>query len=97
MEKDSLEDQMKVLQNHFGKIVATIKHLKSSVDDLKMKYGEPKCDIEEILETQKAMKEVVVANSDTINKIKKEITEIKQSKKTNEEGNEENVKEKNEC
>ena len=34
MDKTPLEEQMKVLQTHFGRIVSTIKHLKTSVDNL---------------------------------------------------------------
>ena len=35
--KNSLDDQMKTFQNRFAAIVSTVKHLKSTVDDLKKK------------------------------------------------------------
>ena len=39
MNKNSpLEDQIKTMQTHFGRILSTVKHLKSSIDDLLEKH-----------------------------------------------------------
>ena len=83
MDKNSpLEDQMKVMQTHFGRIVSTVKHLKSSVDDLLEKYASQNKEVQEVLEAQKVIEEVIVANSDAINHIKRGLRN---------KGNEENV------
>ena len=82
MDTVSLEEQFKTLQGHFGRIVATVKHLKSSVDTLTLKC-EAKSqskEVSEMLETQKIVEEVTVANSDSINKLKTELTKMKQPK-----------------
>ena len=76
--KPTLEDQIKTLERHFGGFVATVRNLKVSVDDLKQKFeGIEKKEIREMVETQKVMEEVVVANSDTIDKLKKDVILIK--------------------
>ena len=82
--KSSLEEQMKTLQNHFAAVVSTVKHLKSTVDDLKNKSS----DAQEIVETQRVIDEIVVANSDAIRHMKKEISNMKSKEKSNEEGSE---------
>ena len=80
METISLEEQLKTLQSNFGRIVATVKHLKSSVDNLTLKCESKNQskEVSEMLETQKVVEEVTVANSDAINKIKTELAKMKQ-------------------
>ena len=90
-----LEEQVKALQNHFGAIVSTVKHLKSSVDNLKSLVE--KNEFKEILEAQKIVEEVIVANSDAIHRIKGDIAELKHSKNGSRENTDENTIETNEC
>ena len=68
-------------------VVSTVKHLKSTVDDLKNKSS----DAQEIVETQRVIDEIVVANSDAIRHMKKEISNMKSKEKSNEEGSEQVV------
>ena len=68
---------MKTMLTHFGRIVSTINHLKSSVDDLLEKYETQNKEVQEVLDTQKVIEEVIVANSDAINQIKREIRKKK--------------------
>ena len=61
--KASLEDQIKTLQSHFSAIISTFKDLKSNVEDLKKKLDDTKMnEVQEIIETQKVIDEVEVAN-----------------------------------
>ena len=69
---------MKALQNHFGRLVSTVKDLKSSLEALEKKVDTSQNDeVREILETQIVIDEVIVANSDAINRMKQEIQDIK--------------------
>ena len=90
MEKDSkltkmsktknatLEEKLTTLQNHFGAIVSTVKDLKSNVEDLKRKFAETKMEeVGEIIETQRVIDEVVVANSVSIKLLNKEFKQMK--------------------
>ena len=71
MENKTLEDQIKTLQVHFGRVVSTVKYLQKSVDDLQLKSVEigKNEEIKEVLETQRVVEEVIVANSDAIHQI----------------------------
>ena len=89
----SLEEQVKALQSHFGAVVNTVKHLKTSVDNLKS-IVENK-EVQEILETQRIVEEVIVANSDAIHRIKSEIIELKNQGKQNQNGSKENIDREN--
>ena len=95
MENKTLEDQIKTLQVHFGRVVSTVKYLQKSVDDLKLKLVEigKKEEIKEVLETQRVVEEVIVANSDAIHQIKMEILKIKEGGKPRGKHNENTVKE----
>ena len=69
-ETSSLEEQIKTLQRHFGAIVSTVKHLKANTEGLKEKFEENKTnEVQEIVETQRVIDEVVVANSDQENEM----------------------------
>ena len=58
---------MKALQNHFGRLVSTVKDLKSSLEALERKVDTGQNhEVKEILETQKVIDEVIVANSNAI-------------------------------
>ena len=70
--KATLEEKLTTLQSHFGAIISTVKDLKCNVEDLKRKFVETKMgDVKEIIETQRVIDEVVVANSDAIKQLKK--------------------------
>ena len=67
------------------------------VDDLKLKLEEnsKKEEIKEVLETQRVVEEVIVANSDAIHQIKMEIARNKEGEKPSGKYNEDTVKESN--
>ena len=70
------------MKRDFGRIVATVKDLKSSVDYLKKIFEEnQQNEIKEIVETQRVMDEVVVAYSYAIQKINNEIGKRKSFQK----------------
>ena len=74
--KIALEDQMKELEKQFGGIVKLVKILKSNLESLEKKISNQENDeIREIIETQKVIDEVIVANSDAIRRMDKEIKE----------------------
>ena len=58
----SMEEEFKALKKHFGGVAATVKSLMEAVKTLQNN------EINEIVETQRVMDEVVVANSDAIRK-----------------------------
>ena len=70
MENKTLDDKIKTLEAHFGRVVSTVKCLKTSVDDLKMKLEEKeekdeRKEIQEVLETQTVVEEVSYFGCDT--------------------------------
>ena len=75
--KLSLDEEVKTLKKHFGGIIATVKSLKETVDKLEKKISkEENYEIKEIMETQKVIEEVIVANGDAIRRIDKEIANL---------------------
>ena len=58
--KFSVEEEVKTLKKHFGGIIATVKALKETVDALGGKVAPKK--IKEVLEMQKAVKDVINSN-----------------------------------
>ena len=80
-ESSVLEEQMQKLQKHFGAIVSTVKYLKAKIEDLEGKFVANKLnEVKEVLETQRVIDEMVVANSDAIRNIKTEIIQMKSEK-----------------
>ena len=80
MAKESLEEQVKTLQKHVGLIFRTLTDLKSSVEAMEKKAPvEETNEIKEIIEAQRVVEEVIVANADAIKRIDKEMkkTELK--------------------
>ena len=76
--KKSLEEQVKTMQNHFGAIISTVKDLKTSVETLQKRFEQNQTsEVEEIVETQRVLDEIVVANSDAIKQIKSEMANLK--------------------
>ena len=74
---------MTTLKKHFGGIVATVRDLRRSVEALEKKLSaQENEEIREIMETQKVIEEVIVANADAIKIIKKEIVKMEQAKYT---------------
>ena len=58
-----------MLKKHFGGVLATVKHLKCSVEELKKRVlNKEKEEIQEIIDTQKVIDEVMVEISDAIKK-----------------------------
>ena len=58
-------------------MIATVKDLKCSVDDLKRKLSNQENDeIKELLDKQKVMDQVINANADAIKRIDREIKSI---------------------
>ena len=82
MDIDSLSVKLKTFEGHFGRIVSTVKHLKTCVDKLQEQVEAKNAnkEVNEILEAQKVIDEVIVANSDAINQIKQKIGDGKQRK-----------------
>ena len=76
--KKDLEEEVKALQRSMGVIVKIVKDLKSSVDVIEKKL-EIK-ELNEIIEAQKVIDEVLVANSDAIKRIDQEIIQITKSR-----------------
>ena len=73
----SLEDQVKALQRQFGGIARLVKDLKSAVEKMEKKNAASEnSEVQEIIETQKVIDEIIVANSDAIKRMDKEIREI---------------------
>ena len=97
--KVPLEDEVKTLQKHMGLILKTVKDLKCTVEALDKRTKENE-EIKEIIKTQKVIEEVLVANSDAIKRIDREIVEINSKKArpvvdTVEESTEDEVKDVN--
>ena len=65
--KMSSEEEITTLKRHFGGIVATIRDLKRNVEALEKKISlKENEEISEIMETQKVIEEVIVANADAM-------------------------------
>ena len=77
--KASLEDQVTLLQKQFGGLVKLVKQLKTSVEALEGRSIPKEMDeVREILEAQRVVDEIIVANADAIKRIDQEMKEIKQ-------------------
>ena len=73
----AVEGEVKILKKHMGGIVQMLKELKSTVEVLgKKNTKEENVEIQEILDAQKVIDEVIVANADAIKRINKEIKEL---------------------
>ena len=71
-EKITLEDQVKTLQRQFGGLVKLVKDLKTSVEALEKKTVPNEQDeVKEIMEAQRIVDEILVANSEAIKRINK--------------------------
>ena len=79
----SLEEQFKLLQKHFGAVIMTVKELKVSVDALEKK-------MEEIFKTKKVLDEVICENKMEINRLDKELRRMHERNKASEEQNNDN-------
>ena len=78
----ALEEQVKILQKQFGGVVKLVKDLKLTVEALGKKLDAKEIDeVKEILDTQKVINEVTVANSDAIQRIDREIKDLVMKKK----------------
>ena len=81
--KKKLEEQVALLQKQMGGIARMVKDLKDSVETLEIKVDAKESkEIKEILETQKVIDEVIVANSDAKKRIDKEIKQLTKVKTT---------------
>lgn len=79
--KISLEEEVKTLQKHMGAIMRTVKDLKATVEAMggKMLTKENE-EIKEIMEAQRVVEEVIVANSDALKRIDREMLRLKNTK-----------------
>ena len=69
-------------QKQFGGVVKLVKDLKLTAEALGKKlYAKEIYEVKEILDTQKVIDEVIVANSDAIKRIDKEIKDLAMKKK----------------
>jgi hypothetical protein len=81
--KITLEDQVKALQKNMGGIAKLVKDLKSTVEGIEKKIVVKEMkELKEILDAQKVIDEVIVANGDAIKRIDKEIMELTKNKIT---------------
>jgi transcriptional regulator with PAS, ATPase and Fis domain len=77
----SLEEEVETLKKHMGLIMRTVKDLKGTVEALGKKTVPNENDeVKEIMETQRVIEEVLVANSDAMKRIDKEIVKIMNTK-----------------
>ena len=75
--KVSIDEEVKTLKKHFGGIIATVKALKETVERLEKKMSKDENnEIKDIMETQRVIEEVIVANGDAIKRIDREIKKI---------------------
>ena len=75
--KVSIEEEVKKLQRHVGGMAKMFKDLKHSVEVLEKKASANKNnEIKQIMDAQTVIDEILVANSDAINRINKEINEL---------------------
>ena len=75
--KDSLEQQVKALQRQMGGLAKLFKDLKATVDNLEKKNQvSENREIQEIIDTQRVIDEIIVANSDCIKRMEKELKDI---------------------
>ena len=93
--KISLEEQMKTLQKHFTAIVATVKDLKGTVNDLAKKVeARKKEEIDEILQTQKVIEEMIDCNAKAIKCMEEEFRKETKGKEVLEEAKDKEDKKK---
>ena len=81
--KIALEEQVKALQKNMGGIAKLVKDLKHTVEGLEKRLIVKELEeLKEILDAQKVIDEVIVANSDAIKRIDREIMELTKHKMT---------------
>ena len=77
----SLEEKVKTLQRQMGGFAKLLKDMKCSVENLEKKqHLKEDSDIQEIVEAQQVIDAIIVANSDAIKRIDKEIRDISANK-----------------
>ena len=70
----SFEEQLKVLQKHFGSIIVTVKDLKGSLERLEKKVDERENkDIVDIIKKQEAIEKVIMENAEAMKRLDKEL------------------------
>ena len=78
---NSLENQVKTLQRQFGGMAKLVKDLKCTVESLEQKVSQRENhEIQEIIDTQQVLDEIIVAFSDALRRIEKEMQEIASKK-----------------
>ena len=82
---EALENQVKTMQRQMGGIAKLVKDLKGTVENLEKKVSQRENnEIQEIVDAQQMLDEIIVANSDAIKRIEKEMREISKNKSANE-------------
>ena len=75
--KLSIEEEVKNLHKHMGTVVKMMQNLKCSVEVLEKKMDiKQNQEIKEIIDAQSVIDEILVANSDAIKRIDKEIVKL---------------------
>ena len=75
--KCALEQEVKAMKKHFGGLLALVKDLKAEVENVKKKLEPNKNpEVKKIIEKQKLLNELIVANTESIKKIESEMKEI---------------------
>ena len=73
----TLEEQVKALQRQMGGMAKLVKDIKCNVDKLEKETSiKDDKEIQEIVEAQQVIDAIIVANSDSIKRIDKEMQEI---------------------
>ena len=82
--KMSLEEEVKTLKKHMGRLVVTVTDLKKTVEVLEKKVSFKKNEeIKEMLEAKKVVDEVIAANASEIKRLECEIDKIRITKSDN--------------
>ena len=77
MSGKTLEEEVKVMQKHFGGLVQMVKALKVNVEALENKIDKKvNAEIKEIVDAQSVIDDILVANTVALKRIDKEIQDI---------------------
>ena len=77
--ENSLADQVKTPQGYIGRFAKTMKELSERVNNLETnRKSDEEREIKEILESQRVIDEILVANTDAIKRIDKELLEVEE-------------------
>ena len=79
--KVTLEEEVNTIKKHFGGIIATVKALKETVDNLQKKLAPKERDeIQDIIDKQKALDKAIADNDAALDQIKRELLDLKDNR-----------------